>query len=174
MKIKYLEEGEEIPSLEDDMGAILFPDIQTYSWVDEIKVMLDEGAIMPTRGHREDAGFDLYAPKNMVTKYLWKNDSVTIDTGVHMLLTPGTAGILISKSGLNVNHNITNTGLIDAFYTGSIKVKLYNHGSERYKVEPGDKISQLVIVPIYTPKLILTDKLPKTERANRGFGSTGR
>lgn len=174
MKIRYLEEGEEIPNLKDDMGAILFPDIQTYSWVDEIKVVLDEGAIMPTRGHSDDAGIDLYAPKNMVTKYLWKGDSVIINSGVHIAIPRGYVGMLKSRSGLNVKHSIIGEGVIDSGYTGAICIKLYNLGTERLKIEPGDKIIQLVILPIITPKLVVVDSLPKTERNDRGFGSTGR
>lgn len=182
MKIRYLEEGEEIPNIEVDydpdeiehINKFRLPDIQTYSWVDEIKVVLDEGAILPTRGHSDDAGFDLYAPKNMHPKHLWKGDSVTIDTGVHLEIPKGCCGVIISKSGLNVNHNVTSHGLIDSGYVGSIRVKLYNHGSERLKIEPGDKISQIVIMPCFTPRLLIADKLRDTERGSNGFGSTGR
>lgn len=173
MKIKYLEEGEEIPSLEEDM-PFLDTDIEWTQWISEIKVKLDNGAIMPTRGHESDAGYDLYAPKSMVTKHLWKNDSIVIDTGVHMLIPDGYCGMIISKSGLNVKHSVTTDGLIDSGYTGSIKIKMYNHGDERLKVEPGDKISQIVIVPCMTPRLILAKELPHTDRGTNGFGSTGR
>lgn len=137
-------------------------------------MVLDKGAILPTRGHDDDAGYDLYAPSNMPFKYLWKDDSAVIDTGVHIAIPKGFCGVLISKSGLNVNHDITSHGLIDAGYTGSIRVKLYHHGSERIKIEPGDKISQLVIMPCVTPNLRVVDKLPDTDRGNNGFGSTGR
>lgn len=169
MRIKYLEEGEKIPSLEEEL-----PEIMEYSWIDEIKVVLDNGAILPTRGHDSDAGYDLYVPKNQITKYLWKNDSLVIDTGVHMFIPKGYCGVIVSKSGLNTRHGVTSTGLVDAEYTGSIKVKLYNHGNERLHIEPGDKISQIVIVPCMTPPLIVADKLPETERGSKGFGSTGR
>lgn len=74
----------------------------------------------------------------------------------------------------NVNHNITSDGTIDMGYTGSIRVKLYNHGKEDYQVMAGDKISQLVIVPILTPTLEWVENLEETERGNNGFGSTGR
>lgn len=172
MKIKYLEPGEETPSLEEDLD--FNENVEFTQWIDHIKVKLDEGAILPTRGHESDAGYDLYVPKNQITKYLWKNDSLVIDTGVHMLIPDGYCGILISKSGLNTNKSVTSHGLIDAGYTGSIKVKLYNHGNDRLHIEPGDKISQIVIVPCMTPPLMTVDKLPDTDRGNRGFGSTGR
>lgn len=87
----------------------------------------------------------------------------------------GTAGLLVSKSGLNVGHDITSTGLIDAGYTGSIIVKLYNNSSKNeYTVNKGDKISQLVVINISTPELELVDKLEETERGSAGFGSTGK
>lgn len=179
MKIRYLEDGEEIPNIEDDMdfeGCPKFglPKIKWHTWVEKMEVMVDEGGILPTRGHNEDAGYDLYAPKDMITKYLWKKDSVTIDTKVHMLIPEGYCGVIISKSGLNVKHNVTSHGLVDSGYTGSIRVKLYNHGDDRLHIEPGDKISQIVIVPCMTPKLVVVDKFPETERGNGGFGSTGR
>ena len=100
--------------------------------------------------------------------------AVTIDTGVHIELPPNTAGFLKSKSGLNVKYGITSDGVIDVGYTGSIAVKLYNHSGMDYTVRRGDKISQLVVVKIDTPELVLVDKLADTERGNGGFGSTGR
>ena len=89
-------------------------------------------------------------------------------------MTPNTAGFLKSKSGLNVKYGITSEGVIDVGYTGSIAVKLYNHSGMDYTVHRGDKISQLVVVNIDTPDLVLVDKLADTERGNGGFGSTGR
>jgi dUTP pyrophosphatase len=82
--------------------------------------------------------------------------------------------MLKSKSGLNVNHGITSEGVIDVGYTGSIVVKLYNQSGDDYTVHAGDKITQLVILPILTPELELVDDLESTERGNGGFGSTGR
>ena len=80
-----------------------------------------------------------------------------------------------AKSGLNVKHGLTCTGVIDAHYTGSIAVKLYNHHHcLRYDVRPGDKIAQLVILPCLLPELELVDSLDETDRGDNGFGSTGR
>jgi len=89
-------------------------------------------------------------------------------------LPRNTVGMVKSKSGLNVKHGILSEGVIDVGYTGSIRVKLYNHGDKGYQVNKGDKISQLVILPILTPDLELVDELDETERGNNGFGSTGR
>lgn len=79
-----------------------------------------------------------------------------------------------SKSGLNVKENVTSEGVIDAGYTGSIVVKLYNNGDGLVHIQKGQKISQLVIMPIITPELELVDELENTERGDNGFGSTGK
>ena len=136
-----------------------------------MKIMLDKGAYMPTRAHSTDAGLDLYAKEGQIVP---AKESAKFDTGVHIQLPPGTAGLLVSKSGLNTKHGITSTGLIDEGYTGSIQVKLYNHGGYDYRVEAGDKITQLVIIPVERPELELVESLEDTERGVGGFGSTGR
>lgn len=136
-----------------------------------MKIKLDPGAFMPERAHSADAGYDLRSP---VTGRIYAGEAVVIDTGVHVQIPVGHVGMLKSKSGLNVKHDIVGEGVIDSGYTGSIRVKLYNHGAESYMIECGDKISQLVILPIITPELELVTELEETDRGNKGFGSTGR
>ena len=136
-----------------------------------MKIMLDEGAFMPTRAHEADAGLDLYARDDVV---IHPKDSAIFDTGVHIELPPDTVGFLKSKSGLNVMHGLTSEGVIDEGYTGSIVVKLYNNSIWNYRVHRGDKISQLVVLPVIKPILELVDSLEDTERGNNGFGSSGR
>lgn len=136
-----------------------------------MKIKLDPMAWIPERAHDTDAGLDLKSPINITVP---ARGSAIIDTGVHIQLPPGTAGMLKSKSGLNVKHGITSEGVIDEGYTGSIVVKLYNHTFDDYHVNIGDKISQLVIVPILTPELEFVDELNGGERGDNGFGSTGR
>lgn len=136
-----------------------------------MKIKLEEWAIMPERAHSTDAGLDLKTPEGFLLK---AHKSAIINTGVHIELPPNTAGFLKSKSGLNVKHGITSDGTIDVGYTGSIRVKLYNHSSKDYLFSAGDKITQLVIVPILTPELELVDELEATERADKGFGSSGK
>lgn len=136
-----------------------------------IDVMLDEGAYMPDRAHEPDAGVDLFSPIKVT---VYPGESVVIDTGVHMAIPYGWAGLLVSKSGMNVKHGILSTGLVDAGYTGSIRVKLYNHGHEAYTVEEGDKISQIMILPVLLCGFSQVEALGETERADGGFGSTGR
>ena len=136
-----------------------------------MKIMLDDGAYMPTRAHSMDAGLDLYSPVDVMIK---PQASAVIDTGVHVALPEGSVGFLKSKSGLNVKHGILSEGVIDAGYTGSIRVKLYNHGSDPYCIQRGDKVTQLVILPVLLPDLEQVDRLEDTERGVGGFGSTGR
>lgn len=136
-----------------------------------MNIKLDKGAYMPTRAYETDAGLDLYATE---TKIVHARGSATFDTGVHIELPKGTVGMVKSKSGLNVKHGLTSEGVIDCGYVGSICVKLYNHSDKDYTVWRGDKISQLVIMPILKPTLKLVDSLEETKRGNGGFGSTGR
>lgn len=136
-----------------------------------MEIMLDNGAYMPSRGHETDAGLDMRTPK-AVTVPAYGN--ATVDTGVHVALPYGCAGLLVSKSGLNVKHDITSTGLIDEGYTGSIVVKLYNHGGEDHEFEAGDKITQLVVIPVICEHLEQVSAFNPSERGDAGFGSTGR
>lgn len=136
-----------------------------------MKVMLDEGAYMPKLAHSTDAGYDIQAKEVMCIP---PHSSAIFHTGVHVQLSPGTVGLLWSKSGLNMNHNIISTGVIDEGYTGEIVVKLYNLGNKYYVVHSGDKITQLLIQPVLHEKLEQVDVLEETERGANGFGSTGR
>lgn len=136
-----------------------------------MKIKLDSGAFLPTRAHETDAGLDLYA---METQVVPARGSTIFNTGVHIELPPYTVGMVKSKSGLNVKHGLTSEGVIDVGYTGGIVVKVYNHSEHDYTVNAGDKISQLVIMPILTPVLELVTELGETERGNNGFGSTGK
>lgn len=137
----------------------------------KINVMLDAGAKMPTKAHEADAGFDLYAPKRVVVR---KRDSEIIDTGVHIEIPEGYVGFIKSKSGLNVNHGILSEGVIDAQYCGSIVAKLYNNSDSHLVIEEGQKITQIVFLPIPFVELVEVDSFKETERGNNGFGSSGK
>lgn len=136
-----------------------------------IDVKVDAGAYVPTKAHEHDAGYDLYAiwPEVVPAHY-----SRTFDTGVHFAIPKGVCGLLVSKSGLNVNCGVTSTGLIDSGYTGSIKVKLYNHSDSDYHVQAGEKISQIVFLPCLDFETNLVMALANTDRGDAGFGSSGK
>lgn len=137
-----------------------------------LQVYLDDGAFPPVRAHKSDAGLDIRSKEDQIIS---AKESAVFHTGVHVRLPRGTAGVLMSKSGLNVKHDITSTGLIDETYSGEIVIKLYNHGGYDYKVNAGDKISQLVILPVMTPEIDIVNELwTETERGSDGFGSSGK
>lgn len=148
----------------------------------ELEIMLDDGAFVPIRAHEPDAGMDILSPVDAVVP---ARGSCEIDTGVHVnlptMLIGGyvlrTAGLLKSKSGLNVKHDITGEGVIDVNYTGSIRVKLYNDKDTDYHIRRGDKIIQLLVVPVLTPAPKVVNQFSGVDpegRGDGGFGSTGR
>lgn len=135
-----------------------------------MKIQLDAGAYAPTRAHDTDAGLDLYSRDR---KIIPANGSATFKTGVHVEIPKNCAGLLVSKSGLNVQLDVTSTGLIDEGYTGEIVVKLHNHGHDDVLIMPGQKISQLVIICVLYARVEIVDKINGGARGNAGFGSTG-
>ena len=137
-----------------------------------MKIVLDVGAFMPTRGHEHDAGLDLRTPHDFTIK---AGSCLPICTGVHTEIPVGMVGMLKSKSGLNVKYGITSEGVIDAGYTGGIVAILHNHGKNDVEFKAGDKITQLVVMPIYIPEALeVVETLEDTDRGANGFGSTGR
>lgn len=139
----------------------------------ELKVKLNDGSYAPTRSYKDDAGLDLRTPYEFT---VYPKDARTVDTGTCVMIPKGYWGKLESKSGLNVKHGIVSLGgTIDAGYTGSIKVKLYNFGEEPYTFHAGDKIVQLIIMPCETRyEMVMVDDFGWTERGEDGFGSTGK
>lgn len=142
----------------------------------KIKYCLDDFALAPLRAHDEDAGLDLRSPVDCTVP---AHGSLVIDTGVHLGIPKGYAGVVQSKSGLNIKHDIIALGLIDAGYAGPVVIKLYNLGDNDYSFARGDKITQVVIQPISTPKPMqveLVNKLYKfkSKRGSDGFGSSGK
>lgn len=136
-----------------------------------MRVKLDAGAFPPTRGHATDAGLDIRAMNGTV---IGPGSSETFHTGVHVELPEGTCGLLVSRSGLNTKYDITSTGLVDHGYAGEIVVRLHNHGKKCYEVRPGDKISQLVVLPVLYEPVEVVDEIKAGDRGSDGFGSTGR
>lgn len=137
-----------------------------------MNIYVEKGAYMPDRAHKTDAGLDI---RSRETRLVKAHSSALFHTGLHVQLPHGTAGLLVSKSGLNVEYGITSTGLIDEGYTGEIMVKLYNHSDANYLVTAGDKISQLVVIPVLYEDIHIVDSLDEnTERGDKGFGSSGK
>lgn len=135
-----------------------------------IKTKLDPGAFIPQRAHSTDAGLDLFS---MTEHTIPAKNMAVIDTGCHVQLPVDHVGFIKSKSSLMLK-GITTDGTIDSGYVGSIRVVLFNHSNQDYTVRAGQKIAQLVILPIITPTPEIVGHLDDTERGTGGFGSTGK
>ena len=141
-----------------------------HAEVKYMNVQLDPGAYMPDRAHVPDAGADLFTPVDFT---LYGNSHKTIDTGVHIEIPYGYVGMVKSKSGLMLEGIVTD-GTVDSGYTGSIRVVLFNHSKLSRDFKAGEKIAQLVIMPIITPDFEQVDEIEGSDRGAGGFGSTGR
>ena len=135
-----------------------------------MKIKVDPGAHIPTRAHPNDAGLDLYATKS---GWIFPKSRKVFGTGCHIAIPEGHVGLLTSKSGWMVN-GVTSRGTIDSGYIGEIKAVLFNHSWCFKRVKKGQKITQLVVMPIVTPVLDFVDSLEDTDRGAGGFGSTGK
>lgn len=145
----------------------------------KLKVALDDFAFPITKGHPEDAGFDIRLPSDKGKQKVSFFHPLTVDTGVHVNIPKGYVGMIKSKSGLNVKASLNGEGVIDAGYEGSIKIKLYQHKLfGKHVFNPGDKLIQLVLLPIPSVEVEYVDSVDKFDkigkRGNDGFGSTGR
>ena len=137
-----------------------------------LKVVVDDGAFVPKRAYEYDAGMDLFTPIgfsiNPECKFI-------IDTGVRVQIPRGYVGLIMSKSGLCTRDDIVSEGgVIDSGYTGTIKVQLRNHGSIKVMFSSGDKIAQLLVMPVMLGECAVVGELPKSDRGDNGFGSTGK
>lgn len=136
-----------------------------------IRTKIRDDAFLPERAHDTDAGADIRTPEGFTLK---AHDSEIIATGVHVELPAGTVGMLKSKSGLNTRYGIVSEGVIDEGFSGEIIVKLYNLSDHDYMFQRGDKITQLVIMPVHYVTYEQVDKIQGGERGTDGYGSTGR
>lgn len=136
----------------------------------KLKCVVDPGANIPFRAHKNDAGLDLYATKG---GWIFPKCKKTFGTGVHASIPAGHVGLLTSKSGMMLK-GITSRGTIDTDYTGEIRAVLFNHSWRFIRIKPHQKITQLVILPIIAPEPEVVDSLEATDRGNSGFGSTGK
>jgi dUTP pyrophosphatase len=135
---------------------------------------LDPGLPLPTRAHGGDAGVDLYAAEPV---RLQPGARATVGTGVAVAIPRGFAGLVAPRSGLAQRHGlgvVNAPGVVDAGYRGEIRVILVNHGAEPISLARGERIAQLLVVPVDTQGLLEVEELPASERGEGGFGSTGR
>ena len=132
---------------------------------------------LPSYATEGSAGLDLYASIEKETVFESK-DIKYIPTGIAIHIDDNTvAGFVFPRSGLSSKHGITlinSVGVIDSDYTGEIICPMINLSNTKYIIKPGDRIAQIVFMPIYTVDLILKDELDITKRGTGRFGSTGR
>jgi dUTP pyrophosphatase len=128
----------------------------------------------PSYSHPGDAGADLSAAE---TVELAPGERATVGTGVSIALPDGYAAFVVPRSGLAARHGITivnSPGTVDAGYRGEIRVTLLNtDASVPYSVAVGDRIAQLVIMPVTRARFVPVETLPGSHRGGGGFGSTG-
>jgi dUTP pyrophosphatase len=138
-------------------------------------LLLDARAAVPARAHDDDAGLDLVAIEALE---LGPGERGSVGTGLAIELPEGHAGLVVPRSGLAARHGVTvlnAPGLIDAGYRGEVRVLLVNTDrGTTYRVEPGDRVAQLVVVPVSTALPVLAERLGDSARGEGGFGSTGR
>jgi dUTP pyrophosphatase len=136
---------------------------------------LKDEAVLPSRAHEGDAGLDLYACE---AAHLGPGERWGVGTGVAVEIPEGHAGLVLPRSGLARDHGIAlvnSPGLIDSGYRGEVRVLLLNTDpAETFRVEPGDRIAQLAIVPIALAGPVEVESLAESARGDGGFGSSGR
>lgn len=143
----------------------------------KIKMLkVNTAAMIPERKTAGSAGYDLCAclAKDFTIQ---PGDLVVIPTGLAVEIPEGYAGMIYTRSGLGVKHGVhvsNGVGVIDSDYRGEMHVGLCNSSRVPYTVTPGERIAQLIIMPVVTPEIEEVAKLSETVRGEAGFGSTGK
>ena len=136
----------------------------------ELECMVQPGARLPKRAHPSDAGADLFSHDDCE---IYPGEQKLVDTGIAIKIPEGYGGFIFNRSsqgkkGITIPHSV---GVIDSDYRGNLKVLLKNISEDPYKIEVGDRIAQLVIMPVLLPEF--KDIWNDTQRGTGGFGSTG-
>lgn len=128
-------------------------------------------ATLPTRAHPDDAGLDLYSLEDTL---IAPQKGVTTRTGIALALPQGFVGLVADRSSMAKRGLKTAGGIIDAGYRGEIHIVLWNISSEAVTIKKGERIAQLLIIPIATPAVQEVTALDPTQRGTKGFGSSGK
>ncbi len=137
---------------------------------------LRENAVLPRRGSVDAAGADLSACLDAPLT-IAPHETVFVPTGISVEIPRGFAGFVFARSSVASKRDLApanKVGVIDSDYRGEILVALHNHGTMPQTIEPGERIAQLVILPVFAADYVEADELSDTERGSGGFGSTGR
>jgi len=134
-----------------------------------------DGATLPRRAHEGDAGLDLFATCAVT---IAPGERASVATGIALEVPAGHAGLVLPRSGLASRHGIALVnapGLIDSGYRGEVRVLLLNTDrDEAFRIAPGDRIAQLLVVPFADVEPMAVSELALSVRGEGGFGSTGR
>lgn len=133
-------------------------------------------AVLPTYGSQEAAGADLYACLDEDVT-IAPGETVFVPTGIALEVPKGCAGLVYARSSLGSKRGLApanKVGVIDSDYRGQVMVALHNHGAVSQTVQPGERVAQLLITPVYTPGFREAEELTDTDRGSGGFGSTGK
>ncbi|HET8592633.1 MAG TPA: dUTP diphosphatase [Solirubrobacterales bacterium] len=137
-------------------------------------IKLTEKASLPSRAHDNDAGLDLYAAE---AARIVPGARASVGTGLAVAIPPGLAGLVLPRSGLALKAGVTllnSPGLIDPGYRGEVRILLINTDRNvDFHVRPGDRVAQLMLVPIATASPLEADELDHSARGEGGFGSSG-
>jgi dUTP pyrophosphatase len=137
-------------------------------------VRLTQKSTLPTRAHDNDAGLDLYAAE---AARIGPGQRVSVGTGLAVAIPDGHAGLVLPRSGLALKHGIAlvnSPGLIDPGYRGEVRVLLLNtDGTSDFRISPGDRIAQLLLVPVAHASPREASSLDSSARGRLGFGSSG-
>jgi dUTP pyrophosphatase len=132
---------------------------------------LHPNAKIPSYAYAGDAGLDLYVSEDLVLK---KDERKSIPLGIAVEIPDGYVGILFDKSGLSHKHGLKSYGgIIDSCYRGEIHVGMMNLSDKDYKFEAGDKIIQILIMPVLHAEVMECDELTESDRGEGAFGSSG-
>ncbi len=142
--------------------------------MDQTIEVLITAETIPTYSHPGDAGADLSSAEELI---LQPGQRATVATGVSIALPAGFVAFVVPRSGLAAKHGITvvnSPGTVDAGYRGELKVTLLNTDpSQPFTINKGDRIAQMIVMPVVQARFIPVEKLPESERGESGFGSTG-
>jgi dUTP pyrophosphatase len=136
----------------------------------EVKKVSPEAQI-PTRAHADDAGMDLYSLEDVILK---PGEGKLAKTGVAFAIPVGFVGMIADRSSLAKKGVKTAGGIIDSGYRGEVMVVLWNISRDEIRVNRGERVAQMLLLPIATPSIKEVSELSVTTRGDGGFGSTGR
>lgn len=134
------------------------------------------GAQLPQRQTEGAAGYDLRACVEAPVT-LEPGEGYSFPTGLAGEIPQGLVGLVFCRSGLGVKHGVSLpncVGVIDSDYRGELIVPLRNFGDTAYTIQPGERIAQLVLAPVFLPPVAEVEELSETQRGTGGFGSTGK